>query len=221
MRIPSLALVAFGLTTCPAARLTGQICAGSPSFARSPTLVSGRVAASSQAHGFGVGFTLGNPSVFIGVGIGTTHFDALNGSSFDVDVGAGYELSLGQRGRIQLCPIVSVGHSAGPNQTAFGDYSETDLTAGLRLGDAAIQSTHWRLIPTIGLGFAHSQQTFRFASPVGRILTTTGHGFGAVTFGAGAVFNNRLAFVSEVGVPIGLANGSQTFALSLEVSLGR
>jgi hypothetical protein len=219
MRIPSLALVAFGLTTFPVARLTGQICAGATSFARSPTLVSGGAAVSSQSHGFGVGFTLGNHSAFFGVGIGTTHFDALNGSSFDLDAGAGYELSLAQRRGIQLCPIVSVGHRAGPNQTTYGDYSETDVTAGLRLGDAAVQSTHWRLIPTIGLGFAHSQQTFSL--PTGRIFTTTAHSFGVVTFGAGAVFNNTLALVSEAGVPIGLANGSPTFALTLDVGLGR
>jgi hypothetical protein len=220
MRIPSLALVACGLTTCPPARLTGQICAGSTSFARSPTLVSGGAAVSSQSHGFGVGFTLGSHSAFFGVGIGTTHIDALNGSSFDLDAGAGYELSLAQRGSIQLCPIVSVGHRAGPNQTTYGDYSETDVTAGLRVGDAAVQSTHWRLIPTIGLGFAHSQQTFTLPLS-GRILTTTAHGFGVVTFGAGAVFNNTLALVSEAGVPIGLANSSPTFALTLDVSLGR
>src|SRR5512147_1902106 len=127
MRTPSLALVAFGLTTCPAARLTGQICAGSTSFARSPTHVSGGAAVSRQSHGFGVGFTLGNPSAFFGVGIGTTHVDALDGSSFDLDAGAGYEFSLAQRGGIQVCPIVSVGHRAGPNQTTNGDYSETDV----------------------------------------------------------------------------------------------
>jgi hypothetical protein len=220
MRISSLALVTFGVTTCAAAQLPGQICAGSTSFAHSPAQVSGGAAVSSQSHGFGVGFTVGNPYVFFGVGIGTTHFDALNGSSFDLDAGAGYELSLAQRRGIQLCPIVSVGHRTGPNGTTYGDYSETDVTAGLRLGDAAVQTTHWRLIPTFGLGFAHSQQTFSL-SLSGRTLTTRAHGFGVVTFGAGAVFNNKLALMTEAGVPIGLANGSPTYALTLEVSFGR
>ena len=55
----------------------------------------------------------------------------------------------------------------------------------------------------------------------GRANGATAHGFGVVTFGAGAMFNNTLALLSEASVPIGLANGSPTFALTLDVSLGR
>jgi hypothetical protein len=217
MRIASLTLIGFGLTTCVTVPGTSQICAGSSSFARSPYVVSGGGGVSRHSHGFGAGLTLGGPSKFFGVGIGRTHFDVLNGSSFDVSAGAGLEFLLDHRGALQLCPIVSVGHSAGPDHTQYGDYSETDVAAGLRLGDVAMRSKKVRLIPTVGFGLEHTTQSFSSGGPP---LITAAHTFGVLTLGGGVVFGNTTTVSARASVPIGLHNGSAAFSLGLAVNLG-
>ncbi len=217
MRIAWLAMVVFGFVTCFDAPATGQICAGSTSFTRSPFLISAGGGVSRSAHGFGVAFTLGNPSQFFSVGIGTTHFDVLNGSSFDVDAGVGLERFLDPQERIELCQIVFVGHSAGPDHTPYGDYSETAVDAGLRLGDVAIQSTHARLILSLGLGLEHQQQTFSLR---GAAFSKDTHDFGVFAAGVSAVFGNSLTVSPRVSVPIGLTNGEAKFTLGLAISLG-
>ena len=214
MRIAPLTMIVFGFTF-PA---TGQICAGSTSFTGAPLRVSGNAEVTSDAHSFGVGLTLGGSAAFLGVSLGTTHFDALHGSSFDVAAGGGYELRLAQRGGIQLCPVVTVGHTSGPNDPPYGDYSETDVIALLRLGDVAMQSRHVRLLPTVGLGFAHEYQNF---STFDVTSAAASHNFGVITLGVGAVFGKTVTFLPEALVPIGLANGSATFAFGLAANLGR
>jgi hypothetical protein len=217
MRIASLAIIVFGFAPCLAVPATSQICAGSRSFADAPLQVSGSAEVTTHAHGFGVGLTLGGTVTFFGVSLGTTHFDALNGSSFDVAAGGGYELPLDQRGGIQLCPVVMVGHRSGPNNTAYGDYSETDVVALLRLGDVAMQSRRIRLIPAVGLGFEHAHQDF---SLFGTTTAMTSHGFGVLTLGVGVVFGETVTVGSGAFVPIGLANGSATFGLGLAANFG-
>src|SRR5258707_5009996 len=108
MRIASLAMITVGLAPCLAVPGASQICAGSTSFTRAPLQVSGSAEVTTHAHSFGVGLALGGPATFFGVGLGTTHFDALHGSSFDVAAGGGYELPLDQQGSVQLCPVVAV-----------------------------------------------------------------------------------------------------------------
>ena len=218
MRIAWLAIIVFGFAPCLAVPATGQICAGSTSFAGGPLQVSGSAEVTTHAHGFGVGLTLGGTATFFGVSLGTTHFDALNGSSFDVAAGGGYELPLDRRGGIQLCPVMTVGHRSGPNNTTYGEYSETDVVALLRLGDVAMQSRRVRLIPTVGLGLEHAQQNFsRFEGP----SATTSHGFGVLALGVGVVFGKAVTVLPEALVPIGLANGSAAFGLGLAAKFGR
>ncbi len=218
MRIASLAMITVGLAPCLAVPGASQICAGSTSFTRAPLQVSGSAEVTTHAHSFGVGLALGGPATFFGVGLGATHFDALHGSSFDVAAGGGYELPLDQRGSVQLCPVVAVGHRSGPNGTPYGDYSETDLTAALRLGDVAMESRHVRLIPTVALGFEHAQQTF---SRLGSPSVTASHGFGVLTLGVGMVFGKTVTVLPEALVPIGLAGGSATFGLGFAANFGR
>ncbi len=147
-----------------------QTCAGSTSFAGAPLRVSGSAEVTAHAHGFGVGLTLGGTATFFGVSLGTTHLDALNGSSFDVAAGGGYELP------------------------------------------------HVRLIPTLGLGFEHAQQTF---SRLGSPSVTASHGFGVPALAVGVVFGKTVTVLPEALVPIGLAGGSAAFGLGFAANFGR
>ncbi len=213
MRIAPLTKIAFGLTLSLAAPAAGQICAGFVSFAGAPLRVTGSAGVNSHVRGFGLTLTSGHPGTFFGgVGLGATHFDALNGSSLDLVAGGGYEWPLDQRERFQLCPGVTVAHSAGPN-SPYGDYSETDVTASLRLGGVVLQSRHVRVIPSVGLGLQHAHQT------VGGLNSTTeataSHDFGVLTLRTGAVFGRAVTLLPEVSVPIWLADGSATFDLAL------
>lgn len=216
MRIGSLALIVLSSAPCLAVPAASQICAGATSFAGAPLRVAGSAAVSPRAQSFAFGLTLGGSAKFFGVDLGTTHFDALNGSSFDVAAEGGYELPLDQRGAIQLCPVLAAGHRSGPNGTPYGDYSETDVTALLRLGDVATLSSHVRLIPTVGLGYEHAEQNFnRLGSPA----ATASHGFGVFTVGMGEVFGKTVTVLLEAQVPIGLAGGSVTYGLGLAANL--
>src|SRR5260221_5866206 len=151
MRIASRVVINVGLAPRLALPGASHICAGSTSFTRAPLQVSGSAEVTTHAHSFGVGLALGGPATFFGVGLGTTHFDALHGSSFDVAAGGGYELPLDQGGSVQLCPVVAVWHRSRPNATPYGDYSETDLSASFRLGDVAMESRSGCLVPNGGL----------------------------------------------------------------------
>ena len=113
---------------------------------------------------------------------------------------------------------MTVGHRSGPNDPPYGDYSETDVIALLRLGDVAMHSRHVRLLPTVGLGFAHEHQNF---NTFGVSSAAASHSFGVITLGVGAVFGKTVTLLPEALVPIGLANGSATFALGLAANLGR
>jgi hypothetical protein len=114
---------------------------------------------------------------------------------------------------------VSVAHAAGPDNISGGaDYSETDVGASLRLGALATASEHFRLIPTVGLGFEYAAA--KLTSSLGG-STTDSHGFGVLSLGLGLVFNKTLTVQPRAAVPIGLANRSATFGLALGVNFGQ
>jgi hypothetical protein len=218
MRLLSVAVAILGFTSFLIVPAPSQICAGSASFAAGPLQVAGGAGFTSHAHGFGVTLTLGGSATFFGVGLGTTHFDAYKSSSFDVVAGGGYELPLDQRGVVQLCPVVAVAHTAGPNNISGGvDYSETDVAASLRLGGVATESEHVRVFPTVGLGFEYAAA--KLTSTLGG-STTDSHGFGVLSLGLGLVFNKNLTVQPRAAVPIGLDNSSATFGLTLAVNFG-
>ncbi|HVH68099.1 MAG TPA: hypothetical protein VM716_09545 [Gemmatimonadales bacterium] len=213
MRLPSVTVAVLAFTLFLTVRADGQACAGLASFINAPYQVSGVAEYTKHAHDFGGALTLGGPATFFGVALGTTHYDASKGSSFDVSGGGGYELALGQRG-MQLCPVVAAGHRSGPDNYAGSalNYSETDVGAALRLGGVASESEHVRLIPTVGLGLEFAQQTF---SDFSGTSTSRTHGFGVLQFGLGFLPGKTMTLLSEATVPIGLANSSATFGITV------
>jgi hypothetical protein len=197
----------------------GQVCAGTATFMGAPLQVSGSAGFTTGARGFGVGLALGGAGMFYGVGVGTTHYDAYNGSSIDLSAGAGLEVPVGQGGGVELCPVAAVGHRSGPNNIAGSgaNYSETEVGAAIRLGVVTMESDRDRVIPTVGLGFDHVQQVL---SATFGGSTKASHTFGALSLGVGFVFNRTVTFLPEVVVPIGLDNSSPSFDLSLAVNFG-
>lgn len=216
-RIRSLITIVCVLAACVADPVASQVCAGSLPFANGYLRVSGSAETTTGAHGFDGGMTFGGAARFFGLRLGTTHFDAFNGSSIDAGLVGGYELPLDQRGRLQLCPILTVGHVAGPNNTPYGDFFETDLIASLQLGAVAMHARALRLIPTAGLGFEYSQQGFSGFAGSQPIVS---HGFGVLALGLGLVFGNTVTLRPDAELPIGLANGDARYALVLAVNVG-
>src|SRR5438046_3799416 len=83
----------------------GQMCAGFASFARGPYQVFGTAGFNNNAKSFGAGFGFGGAGPFGEVSIGTTSYDNIDGSSTLFGGGLGYQVTLGQRAIVLLCPL--------------------------------------------------------------------------------------------------------------------
>src|SRR5262249_1432774 len=93
-----------------------QTCTGMPAFTSGHMQIAGGGQFQDGASGFSGTFGYGTPKSLYGkAGIGTTSYDAFDGSSFDFNVGGGYQIPLHSSRTAELCPIASLGLSSGPN----------------------------------------------------------------------------------------------------------
>lgn len=205
---------------------SGQVCSGSASFAQGPFQVFGAAAFNDNAKTFGGGLAFGGSGAFGQLGIGTTSFDDVDGSSFNVSGGAGYQVPLGQKGIVYLCPIASITLGSGPNDIdVFGDGSlvldlrETDFTIGLALGAIASRSGQTQIIPTGSLSFASA--TLKAKDQVSGASDSQTETFGLVALGLGFVFNQVVTLHPGVTIPFGVEGASTTFGVGVSVNFGQ
>src|SRR4051812_21350499 len=107
----SLALP-FSLPTTKAA---AQTCVGMPSFSSGRMQVTGGGSFADGANSFGGTFGYGTPKGLYGkAGLGSTSYDALDGSSLDLSLGGGYQVPLQTSRTAELCPVASLSIGSGP-----------------------------------------------------------------------------------------------------------
>ncbi len=220
-----LLAIICGLTALPTAA-EAQVCTGFASFSSGPVQVAGSAAFSDVAKGFGGGVAVGGAGAFGQFSVGTTTYDNLDGSSFNVGGGAGYQIPLDKGKIAQLCPLSSVVFVSGPNDLdVFGDGSlvldlnETDFRFGVAFGLVASRSGQTQIIPTGSLAFASA--TLKAKDQVSGVSDSQSETFGQVGLGLGFVFNEVFTLQPAVVIPFGLEGASTTFGLTLSLNFGQ
>jgi hypothetical protein len=212
----SLAIPFTLLTTKAAA----QTCAGMPSFSTGRMQVSAGGSFADGASSFGGVFGYGTPKGLYGkAGLGTTSYDALNGSSFDLSLGGGYQVPLQTSRVAQLCPVASLSIGSGPNDV-FGsgvDMSSRTFAFGAAIGALVGRSSRMQILPNASFQFANSRATV----DDGTNSTSGSESYGLLTLGTGFVINSRFSVNPSISVPVGLTGSSASFGLSGAMNFGR
>ena len=218
-----LLIVSFiGAGLVLAARANAQICDGSASFARSPLQLTASGGFNTDGHAFGGGVELGGAGPFAGVGISTSTYK-LGGSTNDVDVEAGYQISLNPEHTGELCPLVSWGHSAGPhdfdafNNGVLYDLDRNLLALGVAVGGVAVLSRHVKFLPSASLSMLNVKSTLHNQN-LGSTQKKTDSS-SLIELGFGFLFSDVLTARPSLLFATGVNNSTTTFGIDLTVNL--
>jgi hypothetical protein len=212
--VVSLALVA--LLNAPA---VAQTCQGLPSFSHGQMQLSGTMMFENGMDSFGATFGYGQPAgVFGNVGIGTTSYDGFDGSSFDLGLSGGYQMKVGARKKMHLCPVASFSLLMGPNDI-FGsgvDMSTQNLAFGFALGTELPGSPKMEIVPTGGLGLAY----MKVKADDGTTSSSASETYAVMDLGVGFIFNSQISVRPGISIPLGLDGGDTGFGLTVGYNFG-
>ncbi|SRR6266550_469074 len=221
----ALLVVLSGVLLALSASASAQMCAGSASYAHRSFKVAGAAEFNHNAKSFTGALGFGGTGAFGEVGIGTTSYTNINGSSTTFGGGAGYQVTLGQKGNVQLCPTAGVAFLSGPNNVdVFGDgsvvldFRETDLSFALTLGVEAARSGQTQIIPTVSIAFVSA--TAKVHDRVSGNSQSNGQTFGTLGLGLGFVINQTVTLRPMVSIPVGLDGASTVFGGTISVNFG-
>jgi hypothetical protein len=212
----SLALPFTMLATTAAA----QTCVGMPSFSSGRMQVAGGGTFADGASSFGGTFGYGTPKGLYGkAGVGTTSYDALSGSSFDLNLGGGYQIPLHASRVAELCPVASLSVGSGPNDVLGSgvDMSSRTFAFGAAIGGLVGHSSQMRILPNASFQFANTRATV----DDGTNSASGSESYGLLTLGTGFVFNSRFSVNPSINIPMGLDGSSTSFGLSGAINFGR
>lgn len=212
----SLALPFTLLSTNAAA----QTCVGMPAFSSGRMQVAGGGSFADGASSFGATFGYGVPNGLYGkAGLGSTSYDALDGSSFDLSVGGGYQIPLQTSRTAELCPVASLSIGSGPNDVLGSgeDWSSRTFAFGASVGALVGNNPSMQILPNASFQFANS----RVAVDDGTTSAAGSESYGLLTLGTGFVFNSRFSVNPSISVPVGLDGSSASFGLSGAINFGR
>ena len=196
-----------------------QTCAGMPAFSSGKMQVSGGAQFADGANSFGGNFGYGSPKSFYGkAGIGTTSYDPYNASSFDLNLGGGYQIPLQSRSTAQVCPVANLTLSSGPNDILGQniDMSSRTFAFGAALGGKIGRNPRMDILPNASLQFANT----RVSMDDGTGSTSGSESYGLLTLGTGFVFNSRYSLNPSVNIPVGLDGSSASFGLAGAIHFG-
>ncbi|HXL34837.1 MAG TPA: hypothetical protein VN953_07930 [Gemmatimonadales bacterium] len=199
------------------ARAGAQLCTGAPSFRR-PVQVSVGTLFNTDAKSLVVGLAVGSRGVFGEGQLGTSYYDALDGSSFNFGAGVGYQLTLDQQARAQVCPMLAVAFVSGPRniRQSGNDYSERDVELGLAAGVVALRSKQVQLVPTASIAYAHASGKLTNGLGVG---TTYPASFGVVGLGVGVEFSRQVSLIPVAAIPFSVRGAHTSYGITVAVNL--
>jgi hypothetical protein len=196
-----------------------QACVGMPSFSNGQMQVAGGGTFADGLSSFGGTFGYGTPNGLYGkAGIGTTSYDALNGSSFDLSAGGGYQIPLHSSRMAQVCPVANLSIGSGPNNV-FGsgdDLSNRTFAFGAAIGGLVGHSSQMQILPNASFQFANTRSTI----DNGTTSASGSESYGLLTLGTGFVFSSRYSVNPSISVPVGLDGASTSFGLSAAMNFG-
>ena len=196
-----------------------QTCTGMPAFSSGHMQVSGGAQFANGANSFGGNFGYGTPKSFYGkAGIGTTSYDPYNASSFDLNLGGGYQIPLHASRTAELCPIASLGLSSGPNDVLGSgvDLSSRTFAFGASVGALLGRNPQLRFVPNAAFQFANTRAT----ADDGTSSASNSESYALLTLGTGFVFNSRFSLNPSINLPIGLDGADASFGLMGAMNFG-
>jgi len=202
------------------AQAAAQTCVGMPSFSSGQMQIAGGGQFVSGANSFGGTFGYGAPKGLYGkAGIGTTSYDAFNGSSFDLNAGGGYQIPLHTSRTAELCPVANLSLGSGPNDVLGSgvDLSTRTLAFGASVGAILGRNPQLRILPNASFQFANTRAT----ADDGTTSSSDSESYGLLTLGTGFVFNSRFSLNPSISIPVGLTGGDTSFGLVGAMNFGR
>jgi opacity protein-like surface antigen len=197
--VVSLALAA--MVNAPA---VAQTCQGLASFNAGQLQVAGSAQLAEFSKTWGANVTYGMPSgIYGGAALSTESFDNDGGSSLGIGAHAGYQMKLGQSGKLNLCPVARLQLGMGPDDEAADiNGSQTHGHFGLALGTEMGSTRQMRIIPTAGLGLQYSKYSEEDTSPNGGTIEAS-ETYGLARLGVGFVFNQQISVRPTIDIPVG------------------
>ena len=203
-----------------AAEAAAQTCVGMPSFSAGQMQVAGAGTFSDGASSFGATFGYGVPRNFYGkVGIGSTSYDAFDGSSLDFGVSGGYQIPLQTQRKADLCPVASLSFGSGPDDIIGSgiDLSTRTFSVGATAGMQLGNNPQMQIVPTASFQFANTRATL----DDGTDSASDSESYGLLTLGTGFVFNSRFSLNPSISFPMGLEGSDASFGVAGAIQFGR
>jgi hypothetical protein len=211
-------LVLIPLVQSPAG---AQTCLGLASFGPAPLQVTASGSINNLSNTFGGTIGYGTPSsVYGNVGIATTGYDALEGSTLGLAAHAGYQIRLGAARPVQICPSAGFAIGLGPNDDVTGiDQFGQSITVGFNLGTELGGNPRMRVVPTAGFFYAYSKQ--KAENSAGAELFEIPDKYWMAQVGVGFILSQRISVRPSVDVPVDrLETSYPTFSLLLGYNFG-
>ena len=213
-------LISLALPFMLGTRAAAQTCAGMPSFTSGRMQVAAGGSFADGANSLGGTFGYGVEKGLYGkAGIGTTSYDAFDGSSLDLNVGGGYQIPLQTSRTAELCPVASLSLGSGPNDVLGSgvDMSSRTFAFGAALGAQLGHNPQLRIVPNASFQFANT----RLSMDDGTNSAAGSESYGLLTLGTGFVFNSRFSVNPSISLPMGLEGSDASFALAGAIHFGR
>jgi hypothetical protein len=213
-------LLSLALPLLLGSKAAAQACTGMPSFSSGPMQITAGGSFADGTSSFGGTFGYGMPTGLYGkAGIGTTSYDAIDGSSLDFGVGGGYQIPLHTSRRAELCPIASLSFGSGPNDVIGSgvDMSSRNIAFGAAVGALVGNSSQMQILPNASFQFANT----RLSIDDGTTSASGSESYGLLTLGTGFVFNSRFSLNPSLSIPMGLDGSDMAFGVNGAINFGR
>jgi hypothetical protein len=213
-------LLSLALSFTLGAHAAAQTCTGMPSFSSGQMQVAAGGTFADGASTFGGTFGYGVPKSFYGkAGLGTTSYDAFDGSSFDFRVEGGYQIPLQASRTAELCPVASLSLGSGPNDILDTgvDMSSRTFAFGAALGAQVGNNPQLQIVPNASFQLANT----RLSVDDGTDSASDSESYGLLTLGTGFVFNSRYSLNPSISIPVGLDGSDASFGLAGAIHFGR
>ena len=207
----------LSLVFCWISSADAQVCSGELSFAVVPVRALVGIGLTSTTQTYQVGARLGQRHVFGEAEIGIASHDGV-GSALAYGAGLGAQLG-GHDARVQLCPMVSLGFTHGPNDIAGTgiDYRENHVAVGADFGIVLLRRKSTQLAATSS--FAVVNTHYKLSSTSGD--STARDNWSVLALGLGLGLNDHVTVSPFVGFPFGLRGAETLYGMGITMKIGR
>jgi hypothetical protein len=212
-------LLSLALTLSLGARAAAQTCTGMPSFSAGQLQATAGGSFADGTSSFGGTFGYGVPKSFYGkAALGTTSYDAFDGSSLDFGVAGGYQIPLQASRTAEVCPVASLSIGSGPSDVLGDmDLSSRTFAFGAALGAHVGHNPQLQIVPNASFQFANT----RVELDDGVDSAAGSESYALLTLGTGFVFNSRYSLNPSISIPVGLDGSDASFGLAGAIHFGR